>query len=524
MSAQTSNIEGDIEGPITHHVKDLRRQFQDRLPVDAAVSGVADKTDFSEHVVRDCIENSANIDLSEGKGAQDYVIAVTPLGPPPEDLQQAAPTTTQAEEGENTLGGIPLQRDSDPVTALTASEYIDTSDGPADFTEAKQIGENLADRIEGHGFEDWGDIMDADDELKEIPGLQETKVSNLKTVAADKTASGSSLAEKRRRELADHFDSQDNDQDSTTNIQAVTDIETEPGEPLNQAFAGLPKHEDVGHPFDHDHQQYLPFYPRHLPSGKKYVEWIAETLAAGNYMPMLVGHAGVGKDRAYEWLLSGLNIPFIRVNCNSDMISKDFMGIYTKKNGETVFRDGLVPKATKYGVTLIIDEPNLLPQGVQMALAKAAERSGKIWVQESDEIIEPHPMFNLCFTMNPNTAEYGGTNDINGALESRIKSRWMNRLDPSTEADLLHRIVNMEQYTCSYDTIDNLVKWAHDYHWASEPTERRKTTILTPRDLLQIIEDFSNSQNYEGVVEGHLNGVQPPHQRQDEASLQHLSL
>ena len=81
------------------------------------------------------------------------------------------------------------------------------------------------------------------------------------------------------------------------------------------------------------------------------------TAAYMNRMPvMLKGPTGCGKSRFVEYMAYKLDRPLITVACNEDMSASDLVGRFLLDKEGTVWKDGPLAMAARYGGICYLDE------------------------------------------------------------------------------------------------------------------------------------------------------------------------
>ena len=79
--------------------------------------------------------------------------------------------------------------------------------------------------------------------------------------------------------------------------------------------------------------------------------------AWSNRVPlMLKGPTGSGKTRFIEHMAWKLKQPLITVSCHEDMTASDLVGRFLLEGTETVWKDGPLTRAVRYGGICYLDE------------------------------------------------------------------------------------------------------------------------------------------------------------------------
>ncbi|XXM93250.1 MAG: AAA family ATPase [Candidatus Hodgkinia cicadicola] len=167
-----------------------------------------------------------------------------------------------------------------------------------------------------------------------------------------------------------------------------------------------------------------------------------------NKRVLISGAYGAGKSSHIEQTCTRLSWPCIRVNMDSwitrlELIGKDTIttraGVYAIK-----FKYGIVPWATRRGVSLILDDYDACKPETKFVLNKLLESNGEVSVPENNKIITPHASFRVFATCNNiRTDSYVGTYKSNLAQLDRWSVvtliSYPNRL---TELKLISRRVS----------------------------------------------------------------------------------
>lgn len=141
----------------------------------------------------------------------------------------------------------------------------------------------------------------------------------------------------------------------------------------------------------------------------------AALLVAGimdNDKTLLTGPTGSGKSSLVKFVCAKLNRPFIRINMSGDVESSSLFGTLVVRGGATVWEDGAVTEAAKYGAVCLVDEWELMPAEIAMGMQNLLEDGGYLYLKEKpgtseDRTVVPHDNFRLVFAGN--TAGQGDT-------------------------------------------------------------------------------------------------------------------
>lgn len=131
---------------------------------------------------------------------------------------------------------------------------------------------------------------------------------------------------------------------------------------------------------------------------------------------LITGPTGSGKSSLVKYVCAKLNRPFIRINMSGDVESASLFGTLVVRGGATVWEDGAVTEAAKYGAVCLVDEWELMPAEIAMGMQNLLEDGGYLYLKEKpgssdDRTVIPDSDFRLVFAGNTT-----GQGDITGAF------------------------------------------------------------------------------------------------------------
>lgn len=202
-----------------------------------------------------------------------------------------------------------------------------------------------------------------------------------------------------------------------------------------------------------------------IPEVDPYFHWDADVLEEGllsyelNTPWLCVGPPGTGKTSAGKQLAALLRQPYARFNGKDGIEPAAFLGYMTIKDGDTLWRDGLMAQAVEHGYYMAIDEIFKLPPGIQMAMQSLYERDGFLMLDEKpgtikDKHIYPRKEFRILGTDNTKGTgddldKYpaGQMQDISSIDRFGITTE-VGYLRPEVERKMLHtRYENVSEVT-----------------------------------------------------------------------------
>jgi cobaltochelatase CobS len=167
-----------------------------------------------------------------------------------------------------------------------------------------------------------------------------------------------------------------------------------------------------------------------------------------NEKVLCYGPTGAGKSSLVEQLCALTGRPFVRVNCTGDMDSSMIFGQLTAKDGSTIWVDGAVTEAVRYGAVFAWDEWDVTPPEISMGLQWLLEDDGKLFLKEmpgstKDKQIIPHEHFRIVAIGNTQgqgdeSGAHAGTNVQNSATLDRFGTAvFIDYLAPDIEEKVL---------------------------------------------------------------------------------------
>lgn len=163
---------------------------------------------------------------------------------------------------------------------------------------------------------------------------------------------------------------------------------------------------------------------------------------------LITGPTGSGKSSLVECLCALVNRPVIRVNMTGDIESTILFGSLVVENGATVWKDGPVTEAVRFGAVAMIDEWDVTPPEILFGMQWLLEENGKLFLKEmpgdsASKFLTPHENFRIVCLGNTvgqgdDTGRYSGTNVQNNASIDRFQTTIkLDYLDPTHEKKII---------------------------------------------------------------------------------------
>ena len=139
--------------------------------------------------------------------------------------------------------------------------------------------------------------------------------------------------------------------------------------------------------------------PYYRPAGNE-VALFGAALARG--LPMILkGPTGCGKTRFVEHMAWQLKLPLITMACNEDMTTSDLVGRYLLDAQGTVWHDGPLTLAVRYGAICYLDEVVEARQDTTVVIHPLTDERRMLPLDKRSELVHAHPDFRLVVSYNP---------------------------------------------------------------------------------------------------------------------------
>jgi nitric oxide reductase NorQ protein len=119
-------------------------------------------------------------------------------------------------------------------------------------------------------------------------------------------------------------------------------------------------------------------------------------------LPMILkGPTGCGKTRFVEYMAWRLKLPLITLACNEDMTASDLVGRYLLDAQGTVWHDGPLTLAARYGAMCYLDEIVEARQDTNVVIHPLTDERRVLPLDKRGELVRAHPDFHLVMSYNP---------------------------------------------------------------------------------------------------------------------------
>lgn len=119
-------------------------------------------------------------------------------------------------------------------------------------------------------------------------------------------------------------------------------------------------------------------------------------------LPMILkGPTGCGKTRFVEHMAWRLKLPLITMACNEDMTASDLVGRWLLDAQGTVWHDGPLTTAVRYGALCYLDEVVEARQDTTVVIHPLTDERRILPLDKRGEVVKAHPGFRLVVSYNP---------------------------------------------------------------------------------------------------------------------------
>jgi nitric oxide reductase NorQ protein len=153
-------------------------------------------------------------------------------------------------------------------------------------------------------------------------------------------------------------------------------------------------------------------------------------------MPMILkGPTGCGKTRFMEYIAWKLQKPLITLACNEDMTASDLVGRFLLDADGTVWHDGPLTLAARYGAICYLDEVVEARQDTTVIIHPLTDDRRILPLDKRGELIHAHRDFQLVVSYNPGYQSV--TKDLKQSTKQRFGALDFHYPDEGTEAAIV---------------------------------------------------------------------------------------
>jgi nitric oxide reductase NorQ protein len=160
---------------------------------------------------------------------------------------------------------------------------------------------------------------------------------------------------------------------------------------------------------------------------------------------MLKGPTGCGKTRFVEYMAWRLGKPLITVAAHEDMTAADLAGRYLLAPEGTLWHDGPLTLAVRYGAICYLDEIVEARQDTTVVIHPLTDARRMLPLEKKNELVPAHPDFALLISYNP--GYQSAVKDLKESTKQRFIAIDFDYPAPAIEAEVVAREAGVDHAT-----------------------------------------------------------------------------
>lgn len=152
---------------------------------------------------------------------------------------------------------------------------------------------------------------------------------------------------------------------------------------------------------------------------------------------MLKGPTGCGKTRFIEHMAWKLDRPLVTVAAHEDMTAADLAGRYLLSPEGTVWHDGPLTQAVRFGAICYLDEIVEARQDTTVVIHPLTDARRILPLDKRNELVKAHDDFQLTISYNP--GYQNAVKDLKESTKQRFVAIDFGYPDPAIEAEIIAR-------------------------------------------------------------------------------------
>jgi nitric oxide reductase NorQ protein len=161
-------------------------------------------------------------------------------------------------------------------------------------------------------------------------------------------------------------------------------------------------------------------------------------------IPMILkGPTGCGKTRFVEYMAWHLGKPLVTIACNEDLSAGDLIGRYLLDASGTVWHDGPLTTAVRYGAICYLDEVVEARADTTVVIHPLSDARRTLPLDRRGELIRAHPDFQLVLSYNP--GYQSSAKDLKASTRQRFGALDFHYPDADTEIDIVVKETGLDR-------------------------------------------------------------------------------
>jgi nitric oxide reductase NorQ protein len=188
----------------------------------------------------------------------------------------------------------------------------------------------------------------------------------------------------------------------------------------------------------------------HIPT-EPYYRAVADEIAlfeaayAHRLPVMLKGPTGCGKTRFVEYMAWRLSRPLVTVAAHEDMTAADLAGRFLLGPEGTVWHDGPLTLAVRFGAICYLDEIVEARQDTTVVIHPLTDARRVLPLEKKNELVPAHPDFQLVISYNPGYQSV--VKDLKESTKQRFVAIDFDYPAPEIEAEIVTREAGVDRET-----------------------------------------------------------------------------
>lgn len=163
-------------------------------------------------------------------------------------------------------------------------------------------------------------------------------------------------------------------------------------------------------------------------------------------MPMMLkGPTGCGKTRFVEYMAWQLKKPLITVSCHEDMTASDLVGRYLLDAQGTVWHDGPLTLAVRFGAICYLDEIVEARQDTSVVIHSLTDDRRMLSLEKKNEVVNAHKDFQIVISYNPGYQSV--LKDLKESTKQRFAAIDFDYPNPTEEAKIIAHESGIDEET-----------------------------------------------------------------------------
>ncbi len=150
---------------------------------------------------------------------------------------------------------------------------------------------------------------------------------------------------------------------------------------------------------------------------------------------ILKGPTGCGKTRFVEHMAYRLGLPLITVSCHEDLTAGDLVGRYLFRDNQTVWQDGPLTLAVRYGGICYLDEIVEARNDTAVVIHSLTDDRRILYIDKTGEVVRAHKDFMMVMSYNPGYQNVA--KDLKHSTKQRFCSLLFDQPTQQTEVKII---------------------------------------------------------------------------------------